>query len=212
MANKKYSDLVSEVLPYLSADPSDPVTEKAIQRTIIDFCAGSWVWQSLPDPISVIANINTYDLEPDTGSVVAAVLAAEVDGVPLKSRTVLWLNKEIPRWRTTTGTPKYFTQLDTETLMLAPLPQASQQNGLTLTVAYKPSQSAKDFPAWIFEQFADKLINGAIARLMLMPERPWTDLGNGMDRRNKFESDIAGARNSAVSALGTAPLRTSSQH
>ena len=31
MANIKYSELLDEVLPYLAADPSDPVTENAIK-------------------------------------------------------------------------------------------------------------------------------------------------------------------------------------
>ncbi len=212
MANKKYADLVNEVLPYLAADPSDPMTEQAIRRAVIQFCAESWIWKVFQDPVSVIAGINQYDLEPETGSDVAAVAAVELDGRTIDAKSPVWLNKEIPRWKTVTGTPKYFTQMDTDSLYLAPLPQDSQRNALTITLALQPSQKSDGFPLWIYNQYADALVQGAVSRLMLMSGKPWADPANGLDHRNTFTSEIANARNDAVSALGIAPVRVTSQH
>lgn len=212
MANKKYADLVNEVLPYLAADPSDPVTEQAIRRTVIQFCADSWIWKAFQDPVSVRAGLNQYDLEPETGADVSAVVAVELDGRTIHPKTPVWLNKEIPRWKTVTGTPKYFTQMDTESLFLAPLPQDNQANALTITLALQPTQKSDGFPMWIYNQYADALVNGAVGRLMLMNGKPWADPANGLDRRNSFMSEIASARNDAVSALGIAPTRVTPQH
>lgn len=212
MANIKYSELLDEVLPYLAADPSDPVTENAIKRTVIEFCAGSWIWKHLPDPLDVVAGEATYDLEPLSGTDVTTVLAAELDGVPLAPKDVPWLNREIPRWRTVQARPKYFTQIDTEHVILAALPDANITAGLTLTLALQPSQAATSFPKWIFNQYLYVLAEGALAKLMMMPNKPWTDIKNGADRRTKFEAGMANARASAVSALGSAPQRVSAQH
>lgn len=212
MATIKYSDLIDDVLPFLTADPSDPVTENAIKRTVIEFCSGSWIWKSFQEPISVQSGINTYDLDVDTGTDITTVLAAELDGLPLKPRDVQFLNAEIPRWKTVAGTVKYFTQIDTETIILAPLPGATYQNGLTITTALQPSQDSIGFPAWIFNQFIYAIVDGAVARLMLMPGKAWSDPATGLDKRNKFESAIANAKNSSVSALGSAPQRTRPQH
>jgi len=212
LANIKYSELLDEVLPYLAADPSDPVTENAIKRTVIEFCAGSWIWKHLPDPLDVVAGESAYDLEPLSGSDVASVIAAELDGVPLAPKDVAWLNKEIPRWRTVAARPKYFTQVDTEQVILAALPDANITAGLTLTLALQPSQAATSFPKWIFNQYLYVLAEGALAKLMMMPNKPWTDIQNGADRRTKFEAGIANARASAVSALGSAPQRVTAQH
>jgi len=212
LANIKYSELLDEVLPYLAADPSDPVTENAIKRTVIEFCAGSWIWRHLPDPLDVVAGESAYDLEPPPGADVASVIAAELDGVPLAAKDVAWLNKEIPRWRTVAARPKYFTQVDTEQVILAALPDANITAGMTLTLALQPSQSATSFPKWIFNQYLYVLAEGALAKLMMMPNKPWTDIQNGADRRTKFEAGIANARASAVSALGSAPQRVTAQH
>jgi len=56
------------------------------------------------------------------------------------------------------------------------------------------------------------LAEGALAKLMMMPNKPWTDIQNGADRRTKFEAGVANARSSAVSALGSAPQRVTAQH
>jgi hypothetical protein len=212
VANTKYSELLDDVLPNLAADPSDPVTEYAIKRAVIDFCAGSWIWKHLPDAIDVSAGESTYDLEPLPGTDITVVMDGECNGVPITNKGLDWLNREIPGWRSTRNTPKYFTQVDTEQVILAPVPDATISAGLTLTLALQPSQNSTGFPKWIANQYLYALADGAIARLMLMPNKPWTDLANGQDRRSKFEAAIANARANAVSALGRASQRTSSQH
>lgn len=212
MANIKYSDLLDDVLPSLAADPSDPVTEHAIKRAVIEFCAGSWVWKHLPDPMDVTAGEAVYDLEPLPGTDVAMVMNVALDGYKLDPQAVDWLDSNNPGWRTTTSAPKWFTQVDTEQLMLAPVPDATVAGGLTATLALQPNQSSTGFPAWIANQHMYALADGAIARLMLMPGKPWTDLQNGQDHRVKFEAAMANARANAVFGLGRASLRTAPQH
>lgn len=212
MANIKYSDMLDDVLPSLAADPSDPVTEHAIKRAVIEFCAGSWIWKHLPDPMDVTANEAVYDLEPLPGTDVSMVMSVALDGYPLTNKATDWLDSNEPGWRTVTGTPRYFTQVDPTQLILAQVPSASTTGGLTATLALQPDQRATGFPSWIANQYLYALADGAISRLMLMPNKPWTDLPNGQDRRTRFDAAIANARATAVGGLGRAPTRTASQH
>lgn len=211
MATTKYSDLLDDVLPSLGADPSDPVTEYAIKRAVIDFCAGSWVWKIFPDNITTTANEAAYDLEPPAGADIATIVSIELDGVPLTNKSPEWLNQNLPGWRTTQATPKHYTQVDTEQVILAPLPPSST-SVLTLTLALQPSQASTGFPSWIASQFMYAIADGALSRLMLMPNKPWTDLPNGQDRRSQFNAAIANARAGAAGALGRAPVRVTPQH
>ena len=174
MATIKYSDLLDEVLPYLAADPSNPVTEHAIKRAVIDFCCQSWVWRYLPDPQDVVAGEAYYDLEPDTGTEVSAVMHVACNGVPLDNKPLDWLDRELPGWRTTLATPKYFTQVDTEQIILASLPDSNITGGLTMTLALEPAQSATSFPGWIWSRHVEDITAGALYRLMMMPGKPWT--------------------------------------
>lgn len=212
MATIKYSDLLDEVLPNLAADPSDPVSEHAIKRAVIELCAGSWIWQYLMDPIDVTANEAYYDLEYPNGSDVSTVMSVHHNGVELKNKSLDWLNREVPFWRTDLATPKYFTQITPDQIILAQIPDATIANGLLLTLALEPSQSSRNFPRWIADQNLYTIADGAISTLMLMPNKPWTDIQNGAARRASFDAGIANARATGVAGLSRAPLRTSSQH
>ena len=208
----KYSELINDVLPSLAADPSYPVTEYAIKRACIDFCAGSWLWQYLPDPIDVEAGEAFYDLEPETGADVSAVMDVAHNNVPIKAKSIAWLDANLPGWRTTPAVPKFYTQVDTDQIILAAVPDSNITNGLTMTLALQPSQTAVGLPKWIFNQYMYVLAEGAIARLMLMPNKPWTDLQNGAAKDSAFRGAIANARASAVAALGRAEHRVTPQH
>lgn len=212
MASTKYSDLLPEVLPWLSADPSDPVTENAIKHAAIEFCDSSWVWRVIADPIDIVAGEAFYDLEPPTGADVSSVLNVQVADQPIDQKSIDWLNTNTPGWRTTPGTPRYFTQVDSEQLILANLPDTSISQGLTMTLALAPSLTSTSIPKWLASQFLDAIVQGALARLMMMPDKPWTAFKSGLDNRDGFRSATANARATSVFALGSAPLRTTSQH
>lgn len=208
----KYADLIDDVLPMLAADPSYPVAEYAIKRACIDFCAGSWIWQFLPDPIDVEAGEAYYDLEPESGSDITAVMDVQHNNVPLTAKSVAWLDAQLPGWRTTPAVPKYYTQVDTDQIILAAVPDSSIAGGLTMTLALQPTQTSQGIPKWIFSQFMYSLAHGAISNLMLMPSKPWTDMSAGAYYAASFQNAIANARASAVAALGRAAHRVTPQH
>ena len=212
MLISKYSELFDDVLPSLSADPSEPVTEYAIKRACIDFCAGSWIWQYMPDPIDVLAGEAYYDLEPEQGADVSVVMDVQHNLVPLTAKPLMWLDKNVPGWRTTQTVPKYYTQVDTDQIILAAVPDVDIAGGITMTLALQPSQSSQGIPKWIFNQFMYALAAGAMARLMLMPNKPWTDLTLGAAHAANFQGAIANARATTMAALGRAEHRVTPQH
>lgn len=212
MSNIKYADLIHDVLPFLAADPSDPFTEAMIKRAAIEFCKESWVWKHVCDAQDVTVSEGTYDLDIPNASSVATVMDVLLSGVPLEAKEIGWLNANVPTWLTDAATPRYYTQTEPEKLMLAPVPSETTAGALTVTVALQPSQSASGLPEWIFNKFPYEITDGALAKLMLVPGKPWTDLAGGVDRRAKFEAAIANARAMAVTGLGRAANRTSPQH
>lgn len=212
MANIKYSDLICDVLPALAADPSDPFTENAIKRAAIEFCQDSWVWKHICDAQDVTINESTYDVDVPNGASVAMVMDVLLDGVPLEAKEVGWLNNNVPTWLTDAAIPNYYTQTDPGEIILAPIPSETTSAGLVVTAALQPSRAATGFPEWIFNKFPYAITEGALAKLMLVPGKPWTDLAGGVDRRARFEAAIANARAMAVTGLGRAANRTSSQH
>lgn len=212
MATTKYSDLISDVLPQLAADPSDPVTEAAIKRACTEFCSGSWIWQHVPDPIDIEASVIEYDLDPPVGADITTIIDVTINGQPGKLRDLSWINQQIPRWRKEPGNVMFASQINTEQLILAPCPAWSVTGGIELTMALQPSLKATGLPRWIATQYLYALVDGAVGYLMLMPGADWSDPNLSVIKLKSFQAAINGARNDAVSALGRGPTRTTPQH
>ncbi len=212
MANFLYTDLIDEVLPYLAADPSDPVTEAAIRRTVIEFCRESWIWKHIADTQHLRARVQAYDIEPPLGADIVTVMTATAAGRDIQARRPDWLDENHPYWKSDTGIVRYFTQIDTSQILLVNIPDETLANGLQMTLALQPTQAAESFPQWIGNKYIYQLAEGAISRLMLMNKKPWSDMKEGAYRRGLFDSAIAAARSDAVSGLARAPTRTTSYH
>jgi hypothetical protein len=212
MSNFNYADLLPEVMPHVTGDPSEPMAIAAIRNAAIEFCASSWIWRYYPDPVDVEAGENTYSIEPPTGADVTTVLGCKYDGKDLAAKSTDTLDRDLPRWQTEVGNVTAYVSIDTESLMLAKLPGASLDGGLTMTLALQPKRSATAFPGWIAAQYTEALAAGAIARLMKMPGKPWSAPRDAPGYQFTFDTAIAAARASAVSGLGRAVTRTAPQH
>lgn len=212
MSQMAYSNFVNDVLTKLAADPGEPVALSAIRRTAIKFCAKSWVWKHFCDPDTILPRIAEYEIDCPANADIAAVIDVSVDGLPIEPKTIEWLNAEYPDWRSRSGNVKFCTQINSENLMLAPVPCAHLPNKLLVTIALHPSLNSTGLPKWIGTQYYSDIVSGAAADLMLMGNKPWTDAKYGQELAAQFESTCNNARTDSVSGLGRAPLRTRSEH
>lgn len=208
----KYTDFLLDVVPHLAADPSEPVTVNAIKNAAIEFCKKSWVWREYADPVSTKANVAAYDLEPQSSADIAAVVSARLNGFALTASRQDELDEQLPDWQTKPGTPKKYTQVDTTQILLAPMPDVASPKGLILSFALQPLRSADELPDWIATQYWEGIAMGAVAKLMLMTGKPWSDPKTGLDKRNQFENAIGEARDDVLRGLGRAATRITSQH
>ena len=208
----KYTAFVPDVKVQLTADPSDLVVENAIKNAAIELCRNSWVWREYASATTVTANEPRIDIELPAGSDLVTVLTVTLDGLLLDPESGDRLDTLYPRWATDTGAPKRYTQTDMSSLILSPVPDANYPDALVIYYAVAPKRSATSLPDWIANDFWEDIVNGSLARLMMMSNRPWTDLDNGGMRRRQFDAAIGLARDSALRALGRAPTRVTAHH
>lgn len=211
MSTTKLTDLFNEVLPELPG-VGEALATNAIRNAIIEFCQGSWCWRYFMDPMPVLANLNTYELDLPPGAEVAQVLVLKVDGKPLVPKGEEDLTALLPRWQTETGTPKYYLTDDPSQVILAPVPNTRIPGGLVLTVALQPTRTSTGFPTWIWSRYFDGLAAGAKARLMAMPGKPWTSPQLYQLYRARFEAAMASAKVESQKSLSRGPMRTKSYH
>lgn len=92
-------------------------------------------------------------------------------------------------------------QQDQDTVTLACVPPCNITGGLLLSVSLQPDRTSKSFPGWIYGQYWDGITAGAKSRMMLMPEKPWSNPKQAMLYAQMFESETAGARADASKSL-----------
>jgi hypothetical protein len=204
----KYTDCFNEVLPEMPG-VSTAMAENAIRNAVIEFCKRSGVWRHWADPQNVVAGVSTYDLEPAPQSDVASIVVLKVDDEKCNPASEDHLEGN---WQTERGTVDRYMQQDMTSVTLVKVPDLNISRGLTMTLSLMPRRASASFPAWIWNQYYEGIAQGAKAKLMAMPKKPWTDQKTALYYQLKFDSAIAGATADAARSLTRAALRTATQH
>lgn len=212
MSTVKLTAIADDVLLYLAAAPSAPLVLKEVRKTLMELCVRTTIWRAYLDPLTVVAGYNTIEITGDTGATIAELITVELSGVPLEARTIGWLNENVQDWKTSAGVPRFYTQMRPDELILAPLPASRVSGGLKIVAAQQPARDATTIPAWLYDRYQEEILNGACSRLMLLPNKPWTDEANGADRRDRWISCLGAIKAQAATSYGAAPIRTRTCH
>lgn len=186
-----YEEFFPEVLPFVTGCP-EPVAINAIRNACIEFCRGSQVWQYDHDPISAIANHSEYPFFLPDDSWLSAVLTAKYDGNGLTASTLEELDDWSPSWRTLTGTPSryYLIRTDDIYIRLVHMPDETKTNVLNCLLALEPTLASTDVEDIIYYDYRRQIGLGALAYLMEMPGKPWTNDAKAREKMAYFKHAV----------------------
>lgn len=179
------------------------VATQAIRDAVIEFCNRSNFIQRDHDPITVVAGINDYDLEPPAGQLVVKILKcwfkmSELSPIaPDFVDSPAFYNSNIPDNAPVIATPLSFTQKDERTFSIYPSSQATVANGLTLRISLKPTRSSTTCEDSIFEDYAETITHGALARLLASPGKAYMNVAAAGMHGVAFNTGINEARQRA---------------
>lgn len=207
MSPVSYESFLPHVLPYVPHCFEEQAII-AIRNACVDFCRDSLVLQEAIDPIAVTAGEGTYEIDVPSGYVLGQVLALYYLGKKLERKSQLELEKLYSRdWQSLAGTPQVFTQFNQDEVTLALLPAESVRAALTGRVALLPSRLSTRVDGVLLERYLDDIAAGALGRLMLTPDQPYTNVKGAADYAAKFKAGSASARSLVNGGMNHAPLR-----
>jgi hypothetical protein len=185
--------------------PGCPIAamDVALRLASITLCEQSLAWRYDHPDISVTPNIDSYAFTPPAGAVVHAIIRAEFDG-----RRIDFSRAEADReisGRDRTGIPEY-VRAGAMSLILTPTPGTS--GTLAMTVALKPSPDAAGIDDSIFDEYREAIVHGALARLMLSPKKPYTNMQLAQYHEQLFAIRVADAGMRAARGHTRMPLQT----
>lgn len=185
---------IPHILPEVFQCPSVTITD-AVKQAAIEFCTKSHLWVNTSEATTITEDENVYKFTPPTGAKVITVSVAFISGERVYSKTVEWLDRCVPGWRTLTeAVPRYYFMKEEGNIQLVGTPSVTTDDALTLDAILKPSQDATSVPEFLFEDWVEILSAGALARLQSIPGRVWTDSVRAAQKQKQFRRGINAAK------------------
>lgn len=191
------------VLPSASNCP-EPLAIQALRNAAIDFCTRTDLIQRVFTP-NVIAGTATLAIDVPNNMTVGRVMEmyykdsrmhpATPDGVrsPLAMR-----GANIGDATIVTGYPRFYFQTtpDSDTFNVYPVPDATAAltAGYTLRVSFVPDQECMTVDDTLFDDYAEDIANGALARILMTPGQSFTSVTASAAYRSMFEGAIKAGR------------------
>lgn len=185
----------------LASAPTVPelLLDRAIRDTARDFCKRTRYLRTQLDAIDVVADTATYDLTLPTDTALVDIIAVTYDGSELTPKTIEQLRRDDADWETATGSPNYYFRSGVSSIQLVGIPQADNAGSLVVRVALMPTFAAATIDDVLVEDHHEELVNGALFRLLRIPNKGWTDRGMSDYYGTLYESKIGEATHVADS-------------
>ena len=202
-----YEAFLSRVLPSVPGCP-DIAAVLAIRDATIQLCKDSLINQTDQNPISTVAFQADYDLEtPDqilfSQERVFKIMTVWFKGTKLtpiapdEVRDPSAYNQDIGGYTTTYGTPSAYTVKQPLQFTLIPVPATSIADCVTMRVAIVPTRTSTTCQDFLFEDWAEHIASGAIARLLTVPGKAYTNFALAPAHQARFQAGINFARQQA---------------
>jgi hypothetical protein len=150
-----------------------PLRLKALRLALRQFCKRTEAWRETLDPISVLDGVSDYSIAPSYNASVLRVIEAKLDGRVLGAED--------------------YDVIDNEILRLTTEPEDDSDDGLEVTVALMPDIDITEVADAFLNQWRETIVAGAMADLLSMKEREWSNAGRAGDFQKDFIRGIGEA-------------------
>lgn len=153
-----------------------PTAHQALVDAATQFCTETNVVQVTTYPTPVRAGISVYDLDLPQFQEPMRVLAAWLEGQPLRVLTDTQPGSGLTEDETAQprGAPHSITYVDRGVVKLYPTPDTDAP-ALSFRVVTSPTPDARRLHNDLFYRWHDAVVSGALMRLTAIPAQPFTD-------------------------------------
>lgn len=167
-------EFYTDIYPTVPGCPEMTI-ENAVRAAALGFCEKTGIVQYDMDPITVVSGQHEYDFESPDEMIVHSILNANYDGHPLTVLSSKLIEQRYPRHREYNGAPEGIFRKDACIFKLYPVPDTTKVNSLYMTVVVKPAPNSEYVPELLLNDHKQAIVDGALARLLMLPTKDWTN-------------------------------------
>jgi hypothetical protein len=199
---KDLDAFLPNIRPY-APGVAEPAAFFAIRQAAIAFCERTRLWR-YEDEFTV-AEDGCEAIVVPYGAVIHEIERADFNGKRLTPMTPGALDDLLPDWRSgLTGTPRYVTQTEPDTIALVPKTAGT----VTLHLYLKPAQDADELPDFIVDQHRNVIAHGALMHILTIPNQSFTNPDMAAAYAASFERKLDSLFNANSRGQQRAPNRT----
>lgn len=204
------SALYSRILPYVPGCP-EPTVDLAVMDAATEFAEKTQIVFKAESPIALVEDRSTYYVFPDSAVETDLITNVFCGDRQLDLVTPTSLHDQVPGWETAESSEPthYSTFGEPGSITVYPKPKNVSGQSLRVFASWVPSFGATSIPDELGRGYVRDIVEGAKARLMMIPERKWTNLQLAAAAQAQFERGIVDARIKAIhgKAAGTIVVR-----
>jgi hypothetical protein len=171
----------------------------AIRESAIEFLKKSNAWRYDVDPITVAANATIIELDLPRNTRIRQILDATYAGGQLKIYERDEINKLRPNYLNETGNGiNAVVPVVNNEVRVMPTPSVAALHPVLFTVSLYLTEAAITIDSDVYEEWRDVIRFGALHRLQIMPNKPWSNMEMAGINLGKFRSGISDARIQAL--------------
>jgi hypothetical protein len=201
VADVAWSDWFKDLLPHVPGCPNILAAHellRAAQALLVQ--SRAWQVTQTEVPIDAAQAMETIAV---AGAQLVRIEKAWYDGIRMDIRTTEELDAQFSDdWQIHTGTPKALLQITPGVVQFYPIPDVAATTGLKLRVSLKPSDTATGLPHDIAIKYREPILAGAKARLMVYPNKPWSNDKLAMFNAGIFDNGVGTATIEAARSFG----------
>lgn len=167
------TEFLPRLLPYTPSCPS-PMAEQALVDAAIAFCEDSLVLRQRLDVQTTAKGQAELDVSVPAQQMPTRILKVWVDGVPIQAVTSDMVDDQ--RLNLLARPDRFYTLQDDAALLVQLYPVPDGPYAVLVEVALRPTRSAKLLHNSLFDSWLEPVVQGAAARLMAIPDQPFTNL------------------------------------
>ncbi|MBI9110320.1 hypothetical protein [Maridesulfovibrio ferrireducens] len=158
-----------------------------LRNSAIKFCKQTRVWRHVSDLMDVYKGDCRYVFVPQPNATVVDTLEARFNDCSL-----LELDDRVVRDEP--GIPEYYQVEEPGLVRLIPCPREDQSAMLQTVNVLAPSVTAATCPKFLLETHGLAIAAGAKAKLMLVPDKVWSDPARSQIEQREFDGAMAEIR------------------
>jgi len=189
------------ILPEVGGVPESLLLQ-VMRQTLRQFCENTQVYREFLTPFDLVKDTVEYTL-------VQTIEETEIDSI---TEVVIKINDDDFQLGTLYRAGYDYSSPEENVLRTNPpgssIPNRDIPDGLRVTVSLRPELDALKIDEVFLKDWYEPLANGVLARLMLMPKKPWSNIQLGMVKQQFFRNGMSQARAEIIRAATNARIGT----